>query len=315
MTIEQLSYVLAVARYQSFVQAATQVAVSQPALTMQVKKLEDELGLLLFDRSRKPLLLTEEGRIFLERAQEVLLGFQDLENLAKELKNREGGDIRLGIIPTLAPYLVPLFINHFREAYPKVRLLISELTTEEIIRDIRHGELDAGIYATPVQSKGMYHEVLFYERFFLYISEPHPWYTKQDFYLKDLPEAGLWMLREGNCFRSQVNDICQLKLHRRPHDQLVYESSSIESLMRIVEHQGGMTLIPELATLAVSPEQENMLRPFHDSKNVREISLAYRQRHHKEKLLKKLKNSILQHIPAHMCEAENREIVDSFVKA
>lgn len=315
MTIEQLSYALAVARYQSFVQAADQVAVSQPALTMQVKKLEDELGLLLFDRSRKPLVLTEAGRLFLERAQEVLLSLRDLENLAEQLKNREGGEIKLGIIPTLAPYLVPLFINHFRQAYPKVRLLITELATEEIIRDIRHRELDAGIYATPVQGKGLHHEVLFYEYFFLYISESHPWYQKQDFYPEDLSKADLWMLREGNCFRSQVNDICRLKLHRHLHDQLVYESSSIESLMRIVEHQGGLTLIPELATLAVSPAQENMLRRFREPKIVREISLAFSKKHQKETLLEKLKNSILQHVPGHMREAGNREIVDSFVKA
>lgn len=314
MTIEQLTYALAVGRYQSFVQAAAHVSVSQPALTMQVQKLEDTLGLLLFDRSRKPLVLTEEGRIFLEKAQEVLLSYKDLENLAEELKNREGGDIQLGVIPTLAPYLLPLFINQFRKACPQVQLLITELTTEEIIRDIRNGTLDAGIYATPVQSKGLYHEPLFYERFFLYISESHPWYHRKEFYLEDLPEAGLWMLREGNCFRSQVNDICELNLHRRPHDQLVYESSSIESLMRIVEHQGGLTLIPELATLAVSPEQEPMLRTFHDPKNVREISLAFSRRYHKEKLLKKLKESILQHIPGHMREAGNSEIVNSFVK-
>lgn len=315
MTIEQLSYALTVARHQSFVQAAAHVAVSQPALTMQVKKLEDELGLLLFDRSRKPLMLTEEGRLFLEKAQEVLLRIRDLTNLAEELKNREGGELKLGIIPTLSPYLLPLFISDFRQNYPKVRLIISELTTEEIIREIKNGALDAGIYATPVKSTGIYHEVLFYERFFLYISESHPWYERQDFYLKDLPDAGLWMLREGNCFRSQVNDICQLQLHRQPHNQLVYESSSIESLMRIVEHQGGMTLIPELATLAVTAEQENMLRDFHDPKNLREISLAYSRLHRKEKLLKKLKGSISQHIPGHMLQAGSGEIIDTFVKA
>jgi len=313
MTIEQLTYVLAVARFQSFVRAADHVSVSQPALTMQVKKLEEELGILLFDRSRKPLIVSAEGRVFLDRAQEVMLGIQSLKSLAEELSNAEGGELRLGIIPTLAPYLVPLFISHFGKAYPQVQLSIAELVTEEIIRDIKNGTLDAGIYATPVQSAGIYHEVLFYERFFLYVSASHPWSDKQHISMEDLPGTRLWLLREGNCFRSQVNDICQLQASRQLKEPLVYESSSIESLMRIVEHQGGMTLIPELATLAVAPEQESMLRDFSDQHHLREISLAYSRLHWKEKLLNKLKQSIVMHIPKHMQEAGKGIIMDTAV--
>jgi LysR family hydrogen peroxide-inducible transcriptional activator len=314
MSLEQLAYALAVARYKSFVLAAEKVSVTQPALTMQVKKLEAELGFVLFDRSRKPLMLTAEGKIYLERAQEFMLSFRELSHLAEELKNQEGGELRLAIIPTLSPYLIPLFLDHFRGRFPDVKISIAELPTEYIIRQIKEGELDAGIFATPVMSTGIYFQPLFYEKFFLYVSQQHPWFRKVTVNIADLAGANIWLLREGNCFRSQVSDICQLQENRQGQNKFIYESSSIESLMRIVEYHGGMTLIPELATLAVSAEQEGLLKEISKPAGVRQISLAFSRYQHKKRLLDGLQTSILQHIPRHMLQPGEAEIIDSYVK-
>lgn len=314
MTIEQLEYALAVAGHQSFVRAAESFHLSQPALTMQLKKLEDTLGFVLFDRSRKPLQVTPEGKAFLEKAREVMLSFRELAQIADELKQTEEKELSLGVIPTLAPFLLPLFINHFRERYPEIRLLLYELTTEEIITRIKSGRLHAGIVATPVHSKGIEQRVLFYEKFFLYVSPRHPWYRLEDIPQKELENADLWLLREGNCFRSQANDICQRQQNRVRNEKLAYESTSIQSLMRIVESQDGATLIPELATLAVASEQESMLKSIEGKKSVREISLVYSRFYFKEKLLNNLHQSIQQHIPGHMLSVGEGEIIDSFVK-
>lgn len=314
MTIEQIEYALTVAAHRSFVRAAEALKLSQPALTMQLKKLEEEVGFALFDRSRKPLQVTEEGRAFLDKAQEVVLSYRELKQVADELKQTEDRELILGVIPTLAPFLLPLFINHFRESYPEIRLLLYELTTEEIITQIKGGSLHAGIVATPVHSKGIAHKVLFYEKFFLYVSPRHPWYLQEDVTQKELEDADLWLLREGNCFRSQTNDICQRQQNRLRHENLVYESTSIQSLMRIVEHEEGVTLIPELATLAVSSEQESMLKSIKGRKSVREISLVYNRNFFRGKLLDKLQHSIQHHVPGHMLNADQAEVIDSFVR-
>ena len=234
--------------------------------------------------------------------------------MADELKHTEDRELSLGVIPTLAPFLLPLFINQFRESYSEIRLLIYELTTEEIIMQIKSGRLHAGIVATPIHSRGVEHQVLFYERFFLYVSPRHPWYAQEDIFQKELADADLWLLREGNCFRSQANNICQRQQNRVRNEKLAYESTSIQSLMRIVENQDGATLIPELATLAVSSEQESMLKNIKGEKSVREISLVYSRFYFKEKLLKKLRKSIRQHIPRHMLDVGEAEVIDSFVK-
>lgn len=315
MTLEQLEYALAVGDHRSFVKAAESFQLSQPALTMQLRKLEDELGITLFDRSHKPLQITTEGASFLEKARELILNFKELKQVAHELKHKQERELSLGVIPTLAPFLLPLFINHFRESYPEVQLLIYELTTEEIIRQIKSGWLNAGIVATPLQTRGISAKVLFYERFFLYVSHQHPWYQQEVVSQGELAKADLWLLKEGNCFRSQANDICQHKQNRDKQGKLAYESSSIQSLMRIVESQNGATLIPELATLAVSSEQESMLKSIKGNAGVREVSLIHSRLYTKEQLLDKMQDSIRKHVPKHMLGVGQHEIIDSFVKA
>lgn len=313
MTIEQLQYALAVYQQFSFVKAADASHVSQPALTMQIKNLEEEIGFMLFDRTHKPLKVTEAGKTFLEKIQEVLISIQGLKSLAEELRANENGTLKLGIIPTLAPYLLPLFIRQFNEQYPEIELHITELTTEEVLSSLKDGKLDAGMIATPVEVKGLNFKALLYEHFYLYVAEDHPWYHKKVIQLDEIAGKDLWLLKEGNCFRNQINDLCHLG-RKTQHENFTYESNSIASLMRIVEHQGGLTFIPELATLGVSPEQEGMLKNINGKSVVREISLVYSRLHYKQKLLDKLETCILQNIPQHMRSAGNNEVVDSFIK-
>ncbi|WPP50004.1 hydrogen peroxide-inducible genes activator [Catalinimonas niigatensis] len=313
MTIEQLQYALSVYQHSSFIKAADASHVSQPALTMQIKNLEVEVGFMLFDRTYKPLRVTEAGKTFLEKAKEVLLSVQGLKNLAEELRAYESGVLKIGMIPTLAPYLLPLFIRQFNEQYPEIELHITELTTEEVLSSLKDGKLDAGMIATPVSGKGLHFKALFYEHFYIYVSEDHPWYRKTSVQLDQIAGKDLWLLKEGNCFRNQVNDLCHLG-KKTEHEKLTYESNSIASLMRIVEHQGGLTFIPELATLGVNPQKENMLKNISGQRVVREISLVFSRSHYKQKLLDKLESCILQNIPHHMRSVGNNEVVDSFIK-
>lgn len=310
MTIEQLTYALAVYQYGTFVKAAAHSYVTQPALTIQIRNLEEELGITIFDRTKKPILVTEEGKVFLEKAQHIMMGIRDLQQISEQVRQGIKGEVRLGIIITLAPYLLPLFVNQLHEKYPDIHLQVIELTTEAIIEGIKNGDLDAGIIATPVHSKGMNTEVLFYEKFFFYVTEHHYLYARSAIRLEEIPVADLWLLSEGNCFRNQVNDICKID-KSYGMKSFSYTSSSIESLKRIVEHTGGFTVIPELATLDIPAEKEKMIKPVAGTQPVREISLVTNRAYVKRKLLDKIKEVIWQHLPSGMKSADHKNIVDT----
>lgn len=311
MTIEQLEYALAVNQHGTFVKAAAQSFVTQPALTIQIKNLEEELGIIIFDRSKKPLLVTDEGKIFLEKARQIILGIKDLQQVSEQLRQDFQGNIRLGIISTLAPYLVPLFVNQLNAAHPHIYLQVTELLTEGIIEKIKNGQLDAGILATPVHTQGINTEVLFYEKFFFYVTEQHYLYAQQEISLKEIPVDDIWLLSEGNCFRNQVNDICKIEQQALGKRSFSYTSNSIESLKRIVEHQGGITVLPELATLNIPGGKEEMVKPIAGLSPVREISLVTNRAYVKRKLLDKVKEAIRQNIPTGMRSADQNAIVDT----
>lgn len=217
----------------------------------------------------------------------------------------------MGIIITLAPYLVPLFVNQLNKTYPGIHLLVVELTTEEIIEKIKNGQLDAGIIATPVHTKGISMEVLFYEKFFFYVPERHYLYAQREIGLEEISANDLWLLSEGNCFRNQVNDICKIEQQEPDKKFFSYTSSSIESLKRIVEHQGGVTVVPELATLNIPEEKEEMIKPVAGPQPVREISLVTNRAYVKRKLLDKIKEAIWQNIPSSMRNPADKTIVDT----
>lgn len=314
MTLIQLEYILAIAQHGSFVEAANHCNVTQPALTTQVKNLEKELDMVIFDRTRKPIVPTEVGVQIIEQAQEVVAQFKKIPDIVGEFNAEIKGDLSIGIIPTVSPYLIPYFIGKFAEYRPQVNLNVKEVITEDIIHKLKTGALDAGIIATPVDTKGIIAIPLYYEKFFGYVSKNHFNFFKENIKAKDLKLEELWLLKEGNCFRDQIINICSRKQEEEFHNNFRYESHSIESLKRIVEVTDGMTLIPELAADIVPKDKQEMIKEISDLQPTREISLVVSRQFLKKRLIDGIKEAILDSIPEHMLQNKNGKIIDTNIR-
>jgi len=312
MTLNQLKYVLELVEPGADSAAAQKLGLTQPALSLQIQSLENELDFRIVDRSRKPFELTPEGELFVEKAREIILLTESLADLSFELGEKIQGLLRVGIIPTLAPYLVPLFVGQLNRDYPDLKIEIQELITEEIVRKLNLGELDAGLLSTPLEAK-VRCEPLFYEKFFLYVSDAHPLFEKDEVKISEIDSEKLWYLSEGNCFQNQVNAVCQINSPEQT-GQLRYVSNSIESLRRIVESKNGATFIPELATISIPGELEDMVKPISEPAPFREISLALSRLHSKEKLVQVLKETVLKNIPERMKRKPNGIGLDTKIR-
>lgn len=314
MTIQQLEYAVALGKYGSFKLAADQLGISQPALSMQIMKLEKEIDIVIFDRSRKKVEITQKGEIFLSRAKVLIHEMRQLRLLVDQLNEDPIGEVRIGIIPTLAPYLLPLFIDQLNREFNQLRVHIKEALTEEIIQDLAHGELDGGIIATPIQSHiHLESMTLFYEGLKLFVSPQHPLYERERIPVQDLPLCDLWLLKEGNCFRDQVENICETVRHEHEEGMFQFESSSIESLCRIVEFKGGITFLPELTTMHLAAEREDMIKELDGIRRVREISLVYMPRHLMLNDLHHLGDVIRKNLPRNLLERGNAETIPTNV--
>lgn len=314
MTLTQLEYIIAIADHGSFVEAAEHSFVTQPALTTQVKNLEQELEVILFDRTRKPIIPTEVGQQIIEQARNVVWEARKIPDLVNEYQTDIKGDLTIGIIPTIAPYLIPLFINAFNQRHPKVNVNVREEITEEIITQLKNGTLDVGILATPVQAKNVIFRTLYYERFFGYVSENHPTFYKDALSEEDLVLADLWLLKEGNCFRNQVINICSETRDPDFQDHFRYESHSIESLKRIVDAKSGMTLIPELSVRDVPRNKREMIKEIPAVNPFREVSLVIGRQYLKKRLIDGLHETITEAVPASMLHQPDGLIVDTNLK-
>ena len=274
MTITQLNYVLAVAEYQNFTKAAEKCFVTQPTLSMQIQKLEDQLGILIFDRSKKPIELTEVGRKIVNQAKNIVNEADRINDIVDQQKGFIGGEFRLGIIPTVMPTLLPMFLKTFIKRYPKVKLRIEELTTEEIIQRIKDGHLDAAIAATPLKQDQIKERVLFYEPFVGYVPKNHRLSSKQKLEVSDLNIDEMLLLEDGHCFRDGVINLCKaLKAQNTNEFQL--ESGSIEMLIKLANEGMGMTLLPYLHTLDLKENEKENLLLFNEPSPAREVSLIY----------------------------------------
>ena len=300
MTLLQLSYIIELSRTLSFSETANKLGISQPALSLQVKKLEEELGMQIFKRMSGGVEITTEGDIFITKARELLSLAENMKDLPFELELRPEGHLRLGVIPTLAPYWFPMFLSSFSKKFPKINLTVKELKTDEIIADIKTGLLDAGFISTPVVAQGMKFSPLFYERFYMYISEKHELYKNNLIDLNSVNLKEIWYLSEGNCFQNQVDSICMYAKEPGQYQNVVYLSESIESLSRIVEISGGMTFLPELATLQVSSEKEDMIKEIKGHVPVREISLVTSRLNRSSRLINFFLETALDVIPKRM---------------
>lgn len=308
MTIVQLEYIVAVDTYRSFVGAAQKCFVTQPTLSMQVQKLEETLNVKIFDRAKQPVIPTEIGAQIIQQARLVLQESQKIKEIISNQQQEIVGEIKVGIIPTVAPYLLPKVIAAMMEKYPELKLLIWEYTTEEIIHHLKTGVLDCGILATPLGDQAIEELPLYYENFVTYISKNSKLYKKKAIDADDLEDENIWLLNEGHCMRSQVLNICRTTKHTRLQG-LTYNTGSVETLIRMVDINNGATLLPELALEELSNKQLSKVRYFKSPEPVREISLVTNKNFIKRRMLNALKDEILAVIPKTMKQKKKKDII------
>jgi len=276
LTITQLKYVLAVAEHQNFTKAAQKTFVTQPTLSMQIQKLEEELDILIFDRSKKPIELTPVGRKIVNQARNIVIESERMQDVVDQEKGFIGGEFKLGIIPTIMPTLLPMFLKNFTNKYPKVYLKIEELTTSEIITKIKDGHMDAAIVTTPLLQEKIKERVLYFEPFVGYVPENHRLNSKKKIDSKDLDINDILLLEDGHCFRDGVLNICKTFKNNK-EDTFQLESGSFETLIKLSNEGLGMTLLPYLHTLDISKEQTKHLRYFNEPTPAREVSIIYKK--------------------------------------
>lgn len=308
MTLTQLEYMIAVDTYRHFVLAAEKCFVTQPTLSMQLQKLEEELGVKIFDRTKQPVIPTEIGARIIAQARVVLRESGMIKQLIHDEKDVMTGELRIGIIPTLAPYLLPTLFKQVRAKYPQLELVIRETITEEVIHELKNNRLDCGLVVTPLKDASIKEDVLFYEELFVYVSRKNALYDKKYVLADDIDPTQLWLLEEGHCFRSQVLNLCELRKSGDLHFK--YATGNIETLKRMVDKSDGLTILPELAVMEFNKTQMKLVKRLKDPSPAREVSLVTHRDHIKTKLIQTLKEEILQMVPKAMQQLRNKKIVE-----
>ncbi|MBL4708981.1 MAG: LysR family transcriptional regulator [Flavobacteriales bacterium] len=272
MNFQQLEYALAVNRTKHFGRAAESCNVTQATLSAMIKKLEEEISIQLFDRSRHPITTTEEGLIVLQKAKEILAKQQELFQISQQETGALQGELRLGIIPTISNTLLPLILPRILKEHPDLKLTISEITTEEILHQLAHNQIDLGLLSTPIEEMDeMYEEsILYYEAMMIYgITEENKDFVSS----KDVQNKKIWLLEEGHCFRSQSMTLCNIQENKDNSENLIFKSNSFETLINLSDQMGGLTLIPELYYSSLNNDRKRKTKGFQSPIPVREISL------------------------------------------
>jgi LysR family hydrogen peroxide-inducible transcriptional activator len=296
----QLQYALAVEKHRHFGKASRACQVTQPTLSQQLQKLEDEVGIILFDRAKKPVLPTPEGVRFLEQAKVVLREQEKLLDVAKQSHSGElSGEFRLGVIPTVACELLPLFVRPFSKAFPKVQLFIEEMKTEMILSELAADRLDGAILATPIEGADVKTHSLYYEPFSVYFSGGHPLLKQTTVARTELDAAEMWLLQDGHCFKEQVINFCALPgAGDLALGNVHFQSGSLDTLRRLVQGSQGYTLIPAMMALSLNKkERDAHVRPFKHPVPAREISMIYRRDHWKLAIIRAIEETVLSSLP------------------
>lgn len=312
MTLVQLEYLVAVDTHRHFAMAAEHCFVTQPTLSMQLQKLEEEIGVQLFDRSRVPVRPTEIGKEVIAQARVVIAEAKKLQEIVQNQRQEVAGELRIGVIPTLAPYLIPLFITDFMQHYPHVKVVVQEMLTNEIIEKLNHELLDVGLLVTPLDDKTIKEIPLFYEAFVAYVHAGHSLAGKSKISPQELNLDEMWVLNEGHCFRSQVLNICNRggKATSISGGHFDYKSGSLETLKRIVETQHGYTLLPELSVLDMPQDKQQLVREFHKPQPLREVSLVVHRSFLKKKLIEALQKEIMAALPETIRNRQKEAVVE-----
>ncbi|MCW3787751.1 hydrogen peroxide-inducible genes activator [Plebeiibacterium sediminum] len=297
MTIQQLEYIVALNKYRHFVTASKECGVTQPTLSMMIQKLENELDVSIFDRSKHPVEPTEVGLRIINQAEATLRELKKVKQVVIDETESLSGPLNIGVIPTLSPYLIPQFIKEFKTNYPEIQLTISEMNTETLIQALKRESVDMFIAATPLEEEEFFEIPLYYEKFLAYFSKDHP---LRDIPLSatNLPQENLWILEEGHCLRDQIFNFCQRSL---PYNH-TFEAGSIDTLVRIVDMNGGYSVIPELHMDFLREEQQINVREINDPPAIREISIVIKNNFIKEKMINAVADSIKSIIPNHMLD-------------
>lgn len=298
MTLQQMEYIVALDKYRHFVKAAESCNVTQSTLSMMIQKLEQELEINIFDRKTQPVSPTEIGARLIDQAKVILYNSKQFKELAMSEKQQESGKVSLGIIPTVAPYILPRLFSILQERNSNIRLHVKEITTAEIINQLEKAEIDMALLATPLNNPNLLEIPIYYERFFGYVSPTEELYELKELEMHHIPMDHLWVLKEGHCLRNQVMRLCEFD----SGFSSIYEAGSIDTLIKIVDTNGGYTIIPELHIDLLNERQKANVRPIVNPEPNREISLVVRNDYVKERLLNVIAKNISDTIPENMLD-------------
>ena len=307
MTLQQLEYILAVNQFRHFAKAAEYCRVTQPTLSAMIQKLEEELDTRIFDRSQQPVCPTPVGIHIIEQAQNILVQANRIKNIIEEEKHSLTGTFKLGILPTVAPYLLPRFFPQLMKKYPDLDIRVVEMKTNDIKKALQTGEIDAGIVASLAGMEELQETPLFYEQFFAYVSREDALFNNEVIRTSDLNGEQLWLLDEGHCFRDQLVRFCQMKSARA--SQLAYHLGSMETFMRMVESGKGVTFIPELAVLQLGDAQKELVRSFAIPCPTRQVVLLTNKNFIRHTLLEVLVKEIKLSVPKEMLSLKATQAV------
>lgn len=307
MTLQQLEYILAVNQFRHFAKAAEYCRVTQPTLSAMIQKLEEELDTRIFDRSQQPVCPTPVGIHIIEQAQNILVQANRIKNIIEEEKHSLTGIFKLGILPTVAPYLLPRFFPQLMKKYPDLDIRVVEMKTNDIKKALQTGEIDAGIVASLAGMEELQQTPLFYEQFFAYVSREDALFNNEVIRTSDLNGEQLWLLDEGHCFRDQLVRFCQMKSARA--SQLAYHLGSMETFMRMVESGKGVTFIPELAVLQLGDAQKEQVRSFAIPCPTRQVVLLTNKNFIRHTLLEVLVKEIKLSVPKEMLSLKATQAV------
>ncbi len=310
LNLQQLEYLVAVDNYKQFTIAAEKCFVTQPTLSMQIKKAEEQLGVVIFDRTKQPVLTTPVGQVIINQARVVINEYKRLEEIVREESGRIEGELNIGIIPSVAPYLLPRFVGHFKVHNPLVKISFKEMITGELVKALKKDLLDAAILVTPLHEKDIIEQALFFEDVLIYAHPDHPLHKVRTLSVDMLTSSGLWLLNEGHCFRSQVLNLCKIQESASPDIPFQFESGSLDTIRKMVDTEGGYTLMPGLAAHELFFDMHKQVKEFESPVPLREISIVYSRAFYKRLLIERLSDSIKANVPEEMLDDKRGQIVE-----
>lgn len=304
MTIQQLEYIIAVDNYRHFAKAAEACRVTQPTLSMMIQKLEDELEVKIFDRMTQPVQPTEIGTKIIHQARVSIYQFNQIKELVYNEREILKGNFKLGIIPTIASYLVPELLKRVRESDTEINLMMEEVSTSAMIENILCGRIDGGLAVSPLNHPLLIETPIYYEKFYAYVSPEEHLFHSNEIDLKEIDIQKVWLLNNIHCLRGQAETLCKKKRENEPSPTVSYESGSLDTLMNIVDYNGGLTIIPEMTAMGLPEEKQGNLRKIKGDTSVREISLIVSRSFVRQKMAEAIVNMVKKSVPQSMQNPE-----------